>query len=393
MGWAMAHDVFLSYSYQDKASADAVCHSLESKGIRCWIAPRDVIPGENWQQSILDAIAEARAVILLFTGHTNQSENVKKEVSAAFDANAMVIPFRIEDVTPQGSLKYVLIGVHWLDAYQPPLEEHVSHLAKIIQNLPPKNGEAQHEPIPAPLPPPLLTTPPQPQPQPAPAPAAAASAPTSWDAVSLDRREGFAFLAAIIPFAPGLYLLWRTTYRNDGDKVAPVSQTRKLIATGLAVLVIFPVLLVAAQLLKGHATPSSDLSSAASDSSSSASSAASSAVISAAPADSSAPVAAAWSQESTDGKNREVKFVNQSNHAIYHLYAWLPGQTETDGRDLMGPETIQPGAAATYKVDDGRNDCDYNFRATRADNAVPIYVNGIRVCSTEQVILAEPIDP
>ena len=100
----MAHDVFLSYSYQDKAAADAVCHSLEAKGVRCWIAPRDVIPGEDWQQSILDAIASTRAVILLFTAHTNQSDNVKKEVSAAFDANAMVIPFRIEDVSPQGSL-------------------------------------------------------------------------------------------------------------------------------------------------------------------------------------------------------------------------------------------------------------------------------------------------
>ena len=80
----MAHDVFLSYSTQDKAAADAVCHSLESKGIRCWIAPRDVIPGANWQQSILDAIAGSRAVVLIFTAHTNQSENVKKEVSAAF---------------------------------------------------------------------------------------------------------------------------------------------------------------------------------------------------------------------------------------------------------------------------------------------------------------------
>jgi hypothetical protein len=70
-GGAKAHDVFLSYSYQDKTSADAVCYPLESKGIRCWIAPRDVIPGGNRQQSILDAIAEARAVILLFTGHTN----------------------------------------------------------------------------------------------------------------------------------------------------------------------------------------------------------------------------------------------------------------------------------------------------------------------------------
>ena len=39
----MAHDVFVSYSHHDKAQADAVCATLEAKGIRCWIAPRDVI--------------------------------------------------------------------------------------------------------------------------------------------------------------------------------------------------------------------------------------------------------------------------------------------------------------------------------------------------------------
>jgi hypothetical protein len=384
----MAHDVFLSYSYQDKTSADAVCHSLEAKGVRCWIAPRDVIPGEDWQQSILDAIAESRAVILLFTGHTNQSENVKKEVSAAFDSNSMVIPFLLEDVKPQGSLKYHLIGVHWLDAYAPPLEEHVAHLAKIIQNLPAKDGEdpPPPAPIPIPMPPPLPSPPPPPAPEPRPGPDA--GAPTSWDAVSLDRREGFAFLAAIIPFAPGFYLLWRGTYRNDGDKVAPVSPMRKAVATALAVLVIIPVLLVAAQLLKGHGGGASDLSSSAS--SSAESSSAASSAISASPAESAAPAAAAWTGASTDSSNRELKFVNQSTHAVYHIFAWPTGQTEGDGHDLMGPEVISVGQTATYKVDDGQNHCDYSFKITRADNAPPVYISNFGVCRNEQLLITDP---
>ena len=52
----MAHDVFISYSKNDKATADAVCHALEADGIRCWVAPRDVSPGLSWKQSIVDAI-------------------------------------------------------------------------------------------------------------------------------------------------------------------------------------------------------------------------------------------------------------------------------------------------------------------------------------------------
>jgi Mg-chelatase subunit ChlD len=36
----MAHDVFISHSARDKPYADAVCAKLESRGLRCWIAPR-----------------------------------------------------------------------------------------------------------------------------------------------------------------------------------------------------------------------------------------------------------------------------------------------------------------------------------------------------------------
>lgn len=44
----MAHDVFISHSSKDKSVADAVCSMLEQHRVRCWIAPRNVIPGKNY---------------------------------------------------------------------------------------------------------------------------------------------------------------------------------------------------------------------------------------------------------------------------------------------------------------------------------------------------------
>jgi hypothetical protein len=388
----MAHDVFLSYSYQDKTSADAVCHSLESKGIRCWIAPRDVVPGADWQQSILDAITGSKAVVLLFTGHTNQSENVKKEVSAAFDTSAIVIPFFIEDVKPLGSLKYQLLGVHWLDAYAPPLEDHITRLAKTIQNLPSKDGGAA-DPLPPPIPPVPGPPPPPPPPPPLPVPPPPAPGPvtpSAWDDVSLDRREGFAFLAAIIPFAPGLYLLWRDTYRADGDKVAPVSRERKIIATVLAALVIGLILWIFINMAHGHDN-SSNLSSASSSASTS-SSASSDSSVSANPTPTPTPTPAApnWSTNSGDGKDREIKFINQSSHSVWHIFAWSTDQTESAGHDVMpDSDTIPTGENHTYNIDDGAGHCNYNFKATRADSATPLYRYNVEVCGTQQVIFSE----
>jgi hypothetical protein len=40
-----ARAAFVSYAAADKATADTLTHWLEDRGIRCWIAPRDVPAG------------------------------------------------------------------------------------------------------------------------------------------------------------------------------------------------------------------------------------------------------------------------------------------------------------------------------------------------------------
>jgi len=68
----MAHDAFISYSSKDKPAADAVCATLESRGIRCWIAPRDVLPGEEYAAALVNAIHESRLLVLVFSAGANQ---------------------------------------------------------------------------------------------------------------------------------------------------------------------------------------------------------------------------------------------------------------------------------------------------------------------------------
>jgi hypothetical protein len=40
--------VFISHSSKGQATADAICSHLESAGIKCWIAPRDIAVGSDW---------------------------------------------------------------------------------------------------------------------------------------------------------------------------------------------------------------------------------------------------------------------------------------------------------------------------------------------------------
>jgi tetratricopeptide (TPR) repeat protein len=129
------HDVFISYSSRDKPIADAVCASLEAKGNRCWVAPRDVLPGTNYPRAIVEAIESSRVMVLIFSSHSNDSPHVVRELTHAVSKGVIIIPFRIENIQPSKDMVY-LIGIpHWLDAMTPPLESHITVLGETVATL------------------------------------------------------------------------------------------------------------------------------------------------------------------------------------------------------------------------------------------------------------------
>ena len=67
----MAHETFISHSSEDKVIADAVTASLEQANIRCWIAPRDIRPGDSWGGAIVEAIESSRVMVVIFSAKSN----------------------------------------------------------------------------------------------------------------------------------------------------------------------------------------------------------------------------------------------------------------------------------------------------------------------------------
>src|SRR4051794_2554501 len=141
-GGANGHDVFISHSTDDKASADAICAALESAGVRCWIAPRDILPGSNWASSILKAIADSRAMVLVFSQRSNASPHIRREVERAVHHNIPVAPIRLADVMPEDDLEYFLSASHWMDAITPPLEQHLRRMAEDVRALVNRSAQA-----------------------------------------------------------------------------------------------------------------------------------------------------------------------------------------------------------------------------------------------------------
>jgi adenylate cyclase len=138
----MAHDVFLSYSADDKGAANAVLAGLERQGIRCWIAPRDIPAGSEYGQEIVEAVRACRIFVVIFSASANTSPHVRREVERAVSTERIIVPFRIENVAPTGAMEYALGNTHWLDALSAPIEPHVASLVATVQRLLGRTGPA-----------------------------------------------------------------------------------------------------------------------------------------------------------------------------------------------------------------------------------------------------------
>ncbi len=129
----MPHDVFISYSSVDKNAADTVCSILEQNGIQCWMAPRNITPGVDFAEAIIDGIRSSKVFVLVYSSKSNNSKQVIREVDRAVDTGLPVINLRLEDVPLSKQLEYYLSSVHWLDAMTPPLEKHVNKLSGVVK--------------------------------------------------------------------------------------------------------------------------------------------------------------------------------------------------------------------------------------------------------------------
>lgn len=113
----MSAPVFITHSSRDYKQSKAVVAALEKRGIPCWISERDIAAGDNYGDAIVDAIEAANAVVLVFSANANNSEEIKKEIALASQRKIVVIPIRLEDVTPSKAFRYELVTRNWIDFF------------------------------------------------------------------------------------------------------------------------------------------------------------------------------------------------------------------------------------------------------------------------------------
>lgn len=144
----MNHDVFVSYSSKDKGVAEAVCRSLEEEGVRCWIAPRDIRPGEEYADAIIEALNSSRVFLVILSEESNASPQVRREVERAVSKDLQILTFRIDNTLLSKAMEYYLSNRHWLDASSSVFSKQLHNLSEAVQKLLGQNSLETEKPEP-----------------------------------------------------------------------------------------------------------------------------------------------------------------------------------------------------------------------------------------------------
>jgi hypothetical protein len=116
--------VFISYSRQDTNTVDEIVARLKRDGVDVWIDRVNIKGGDLWTVAIVEAIDTADSFVLMLSPGSTASDNVRKEVQLAQDANKKLFPFQLVTVKLPPQFRYQLAGIQIIDYAGNPDEKY-----------------------------------------------------------------------------------------------------------------------------------------------------------------------------------------------------------------------------------------------------------------------------
>jgi hypothetical protein len=127
-----SRSAFISHASDDVGLARQLCARLETQGVKCWIAPRDLIPGQPYSSEIVRGIETTDALILLTTPAAVDSENVLNELEQAHRLHKTLLTVMVGKPQISRQLSYYIARLHWIEASGASLDSLADRLAQAL---------------------------------------------------------------------------------------------------------------------------------------------------------------------------------------------------------------------------------------------------------------------
>ncbi|CAG1001555.1 hypothetical protein ANAEL_03002 [Anaerolineales bacterium] len=113
--------VFLCHAHPDADKVRALYARLKADGVDAWLDKENIIPGQDWEMEIRDAVRESDIVVVCLSKQFSQKGYRQKEVRIVLDeaskqppGEIFIIPARLEECDYPESLKHL----HGVDLFE-----------------------------------------------------------------------------------------------------------------------------------------------------------------------------------------------------------------------------------------------------------------------------------
>jgi len=89
--------VFISHATEDRESTQVLASELESRGVRTWLAYRDVGVGSNYAEEIVKAIVGADYLLVVLSESAIESPHIRREVTIGIDRGIPLLPVNMSE--------------------------------------------------------------------------------------------------------------------------------------------------------------------------------------------------------------------------------------------------------------------------------------------------------
>jgi adenylate cyclase len=125
-------DVFISYSREDQDRVRELASRLRAAGVSVWIDQGGIDGATLWGEEIVNALDQAKVLLLAVSSAAARSHNVAKEVVLVSERKGHILPVDLEPVTMSAGLKYALAGIQHVEYYK---DDQDDDLKTILRSL------------------------------------------------------------------------------------------------------------------------------------------------------------------------------------------------------------------------------------------------------------------
>ena len=132
---AQVADVFISYSREDKESVLSLAAKLREAGVSLWIDQGGIDGAAMWGEEIVNALENAKVLLLMVTEKSVNSHNVVKEVVLASERKEHILPVHLEPTRIPAGLKYPLAGIQHIEYFQGDPAENLKTIIRSLERI------------------------------------------------------------------------------------------------------------------------------------------------------------------------------------------------------------------------------------------------------------------